>query len=121
MPAVNVRLSDKLDLQAAYVIAKDDNWTLTEPATEVEYSGIRAVASYFINDRWNLSVHYDQYKTKDEVDETYLPEYHILYAPVITYLCRENVRISLYPGFDLRDVDSKLKKNIFLLNIRAAI
>jgi hypothetical protein len=118
MPAVNLRYGDRVDIQAAYVIARDDNWSLAETKEELEYNGVRLVGSYFISQRWILSTHYDNYSSDNKA---LLPEYHILYVPVVTYLARENFRVSLYPGFDLRDVDSDLKRHTVFLNLRVAI
>lgn len=121
MPSANLRYADKVDVQAAYVIAKDDNWALTPGAEELEYSGVRLVGSYFVSPRWIVSMHYDNFSAKDEDDEALLADYHLLFLPVVTYLRRENLRISLYPGIDLRDVDSDLKRHTAFINIRAAI
>ena len=115
IPSLNLRFRDKIDIQGAYVYAKDDNWTLTVPARELKFRGVRGVASYYINDHWALSVHYDRYTAEPK---ELLPEFHRLVFPVITYKPRDNWRISLYPEIDLRDVPSDSKQHKFYLNIR---
>jgi hypothetical protein len=119
MPGVNIRWNDKLDIQGAFVMAKDDNWTLTETKNELKYDGFRAVGSYYVNNSWIVSMHFDKYKAKDDEDSSLLPEANFLYLPV-TYLMRQNLRVTLYPGIDLRDVDSDLKRHTVFVNIRSA-
>jgi hypothetical protein len=121
MPGVNLRYRDKLDVQAVYVIAHEDNRTLAAVDRELDYGGIRAVGTWFLNDRWSLGAHYDNSSVSDEVDKALLPEYHFLFIPVVTYSWRENFRISLYPGLDLRDVDSDAKNHTVFFNIRTSI
>ncbi|MBI5058724.1 hypothetical protein HZB60_02950 [candidate division KSB1 bacterium] len=131
MPGLNLRWKDKFDLQAAYVMGTEDNRKLVGTgAKEIAYNGIRAVGSYFVNERWILSFHYDNVTTSDE-DKANLAaadplktDYQFLYIPVVTYLMRENIRVSLYPGLDLRDkekISDKENHHLFYVNIRAAI
>lgn len=123
MPGFNLRYDDTIDLQGAFVIGKDDNWNLAaapDEEEEVEFSGLRMVGSYIASPKWVVSFHYDNFSAKDEEDDALLPEYHMLFLPVLTYLPRENLRVSLYPGLDLRDVDSDLKRNTVFLNLRTA-
>lgn len=119
MPGLNIRYAEKFDLQAAYVLGTEDNRNLsTATPSNVDYDGVRAVASYFINNQWALSAHFDQYKSDPE---TAIREYQFLYVPVPTYSLRENFRISLYPGFDLKGDAAGVKHNVYLINIRTAI
>jgi hypothetical protein len=121
MPGLNLRYNGRLDIQAVYVIAHEDNQTLAVTDRELDYKGFRAVGTYLVNDRWSLGAHYDNYRADDDADEGLLPEYHFLFLPVVTYHWRENFRVSLYPGLDLRDVDSDLKNHTVFVNIRTAI
>lgn len=131
MPGVNLRWNDKIDLQAAYVMAKEDNRKLAATgAKEVSYNGIRAVGSYFINDKWIVSFHYDNITMSDDdkaniaASDPLKTDYNFLYVPVFTYLMRENIRVSLYPGLDMRDkekIADKENHHQLLINIRAAI
>ncbi len=131
MPGLNLRYDNKIDLQAAYVMATEDNRKLAASnAKEISYNGIRAVGSYFVDDKWILSFHYDNITTSDD-DKANLAsgdplrtDYQFLYIPVITYLVRQNVRVSFYPGIDLRDkekISDKENHHQFLINIRAVI
>lgn len=116
MPSLNLRFRDKLDVQGAYVFAHDDNWTLDSLADiENEFGGVRLVASYYLGDAFAVSTHYDYYSADNDA---LLATENRLYLPVLTYLPRQNVRFSLYPGYDLRDVDGDLKRHEILLNIR---
>ncbi len=133
MPSLNLRWADKIDLQAAYVMVSEDNRRLlpeTANPEAVSYGGIRTVGSYILNDHWALSFHYDMITASDD-DKANLAagdplqvDYSFLYIPVITYLYRENFRVSFYPGIDLRDeadLPFGQKHNLFFINIRTAI
>lgn len=118
MPGLNLRWNDKLDIQASYVIGIDDNFNLDSVNTakkELNYQGVRALGNYHVNDFWSVGGQYDHYWSDNS---SRLAEEWWAYFPVLTYMPRENIRLSLYPGFDLRDVADNLKKHEILTNIR---
>jgi len=118
MPGFNLRWADKVDIQASYVVGVEDNWnldTLAASRKDIQFQGDRIFASYYLNDKWILQGSWDNYWADDS---KLLAEERRAYFPVITYLPRENVRITLYPGFDLRDVSDNQKHHELLTNIR---
>lgn len=117
MPGVNIRYADKIDIQASYVIGVEDNFALDTASAakkELDLQGARIFASYYATDKWALQGSYDHYWTKNSL----IAEERRMYFPVVTYFPRENIRISAYPGWDLRDVADNVKKYEFLTNIR---
>ncbi len=118
MPGFNIRLGDKLDIQGSYVIGIEDNWnldTLTASKKKIVFQGDRIVGSYILGTHWAVSGQWDNYWADNQ---NLLGEERRVYLPVITYFAQENIRISLYPGFDLRDVDDNQKHHEILTNIR---
>jgi hypothetical protein len=124
-PQVNVRYLDKLDIQAAYISAKDDNWTLAAPGAEKEwkYSGIGLEAGYMPNMRWHLGLHYDYYSSDSTIAiGTYAGEPIWQYqriVPGITYIINQNLRFTAYFEKDLSDDRGTDLSDKLYLNMRA--
>lgn len=119
VPQFNLRWNDKLDLQFAYVMASDDNWTLTSTAKEFKYSGIGIEAGYFLNEKWMLGIHYDNVASDDlNNDGKDDLEYQRL-VPTATYIINENIRTTAYYSMDLKEQPTGSKANNQLwVNIR---
>lgn len=116
-PQLNLRWKG-LDLQAAYVIAKDDNWSLVaNPTEDFKYNGIALDCGYMINEKWNAAVHFDSYSSDNEVDGVKILDYKRI-VPALTYIINENIRTTAYYEADISDKDADLKVSKFYLNIR---
>lgn len=95
-PQVNLRM-DNWDIQAAYVMASEDNWTLTDPATSLDYSGFSIVGSYMMG-KWYPTIMLDNITAADN------PGMELMkFKPALSYLWKENVRFGVYGQFDLRE------------------
>ena len=119
-PQLNVRYKGVFDLQAAYVMAEDDNWSLaaTKPADKFKYSGMAVEAGYMPYEDWHFAVHYDKYNSDDKnPNGKYIFEYQRV-VPVVTYIINQNIRMSLYYEKDLSDKDAKLLVDKFSMNVR---
>jgi hypothetical protein len=119
-PQVCIRYQGKLDVQAAYVIAEDDNRALVaNPTSSFKYKGVAAEAGYMPTSEWHLAVHYDNFESDDLIMGTSTPviEYHRI-VPAVTYLIpNENLRFTLYYEKELRDIPVKVDK--LSINMRA--
>lgn len=117
MPGFNLRWNDKVDIQGSYVFGFEDNWKLDSVQAakkEIDFQGLRALGNYHATDFWSYGGQYDHYWSHDGL----LAEERWLSFPVVTFMPRENIRLSLYPIFDLRDVADNLKKHEVTTNIR---
>ncbi|HEY4612682.1 MAG TPA: hypothetical protein VII11_06835 [Bacteroidota bacterium] len=106
VPSVNIRYAEKVDIQAAYMIAEDKNWGLVaSPAKSFKYSGIAVEATYMPSDIWQLGLHYDQYASDDKLTSGTnngkpVFEYQRI-VPAVTYVVNQNMRFSVYYEKDL--------------------
>lgn len=106
VPSINIRYNEQLDIQAAYMIAKDDNWNLVaNPASDFKYSGIAFEAGYMPEEMWHFGLHYDQYAADDKIvggfnDGKPVFEYQRI-VPVVTYIINQNIRFSAYYEKDI--------------------
>jgi hypothetical protein len=123
-PQLNIRYDERLDVQAAYVIAKDKNRSLVaSPTEDFEYSGVALEAGYMPRPTWHLGIHYDKYESDNEfttgpnIGKPVL-EYHRI-VPALTYVLNENIRGSLYWEHDLTDKASEDKVDKVYFNVRA--
>ncbi len=122
-PQINVRYRDKLDIQAAYVIANDDNWTFSTTAKEWKYSGLAVEAGYIPNPRWHFGLHYDSYSS----DSTFasgdykgdpIKQYQRV-VPGVTYVVNQNIRFTLYYEKNLSDARGAKLVDKAYINMRA--
>ncbi|MBM2814592.1 MAG: hypothetical protein HW421_1354 [Ignavibacteria bacterium] len=120
-PQLNIRYRNMFDLQAAYVMAEDENWDLaaTKPADKFKYSGLAVEAGFMPNDEWHFALHYDKFNSDDKVAATgkYIFEYQRV-VPVITYIINQNIRMSLYYEKELSDKDAKELIDRISMNMR---
>lgn len=120
VPSINIRYKEKLDIQAAYMIAEDKNWALVaNPASSFKYSGTAIEAGYMPNDIWHFGLHYDNYRSDDKVAATgkYVLDYQRI-VPAITYIVNQNMRFSVYYEKDLTDKPSDQIVDRIYLNLR---
>ena len=119
-PQLNIRYRNMFDLQAAYVMAEDENWALaaTKPADKFKYSGMAVEAGYMPNESWQFALHYDKFNSNDkDANGKYIFEYQRI-VPVITYIVNQNIRTSLYYEKDLSDKDAKSLIDKISMNVR---
>lgn len=115
-PQLNLRWKG-LDLQAAYVMATEDNWLLvSNPAEDFKFNGMAIDCGYMINENWHAAVHYDNFSS-DEVGGVKLLDYQRI-VPALTYIINENIRFSAYYEADISDKDENLKVAKFYVNMR---
>lgn len=106
VPSLNIRYNGQYDIQAAYMIAKDDNWNLvSNPTSDFKYSGVVVEAGYMPDEMWHLGLHYDQYSSSDNItggvnDGKPVFEYQRI-VPSVTYVVNQNIRFSAYFEKDL--------------------
>jgi hypothetical protein len=107
-PQLNIRYRGRVDIQAAYVLAKDDNRSfVASGATEFKYNGIAIEAGYMPNPKWHLALHYDKYTSDNEntsgarVGKPILEFQRVV--PAVTYVINQNIRTSVYYEKDLSD------------------
>jgi hypothetical protein len=109
-PQVNVRYDERLDVQAAYVVAKDKNRSLVAiPTEDFDYSGIAAEAGYMPTPTWHLGIHYDDYESDNEVAGNPVIEFQRI-VPAVTYLLNQNIRGSIYWEHNLLDPAAGTKR-----------
>ncbi|MBI4508895.1 MAG: hypothetical protein HY698_04620 [Deltaproteobacteria bacterium] len=100
-PAANLRLRD-LDVIAAYVFARDDNYTLAANGSEVEaeFQGVFLQAGHPLGTMFHLAAQYDGIWSDDD------PKLELQkLALALSFQPRENWRIILMPRFDLQSKD----------------
>jgi len=118
-PQVTIRYNDKLDLQAAYVIAKDDNWYLVaSPTSDFNYEGIGIAARYMIDDKWSCGIQYDKYDSDNQIAGVKVLDYNRL-TPALTYILNGNMSVTAYYEANLLDLPTDTKVNKFYINLRA--
>lgn len=122
-PQLNIRWNNSLDIQAAYVIAKDDNWYMTPTKQSLSFNGLAIDAGYLINENWFAGVHYDNYSS-ETINNVKVLDYQRL-VPAITYIINQNFRLTLYFEYNMtkdqkNPITNKLNENIqkLYLNIR---
>jgi hypothetical protein len=99
--ATNIRFNDKFDLQAVYLIAKDDNYGLAETPVETEYQGLTVSAAYWTYPVY-IVVQYDQINSDD------LPGLEIRkLSPSIWLFMRENFKAGIAARLDVSNSDVK--------------
>jgi hypothetical protein len=109
-PQVNVRYDERLDIQAAYVVAKDRNRSLVAiPTEDFDYSGFAAEAGYMPTPTWHLGLHYDDYESDNEVAGNPVIEFQRI-VPAVTYLLNQNIRGSIYWEHNLLDPAAGTKR-----------
>ncbi|MDP1678385.1 MAG: hypothetical protein Q8L88_16125 [Bacteroidota bacterium] len=110
-PQINIRYIEKLDIQAGYIIAEDNNWSLVaNPAKSFKFTGLAFDAGYLLSNSWHVGAHYDNYSSEDKVVATGKPVLNFQrVVPVVTYILNENMRYSIYYEADLTDVPSTVK------------
>ena len=115
-PQLTIRYDEILDIQAAYVTAKDDNWTLSSPPTEVKYSGFALTASVIPVEEWEFGFHYDVYSADELAGGVKpIPDFHRV-VPVIRFFFNQNISIGLYYEKDLTSTADKVDRIYF--NVR---
>ncbi|MEP7026989.1 MAG: hypothetical protein ABI960_00200 [Candidatus Eisenbacteria bacterium] len=113
-PQINLRCSDKLDVQWAYVWAKEDNRALVAlPAKDYKYQGTALETGYMPNDKWQVGAHYDWYQQGEKGDV--IGKFHRV-VPTVTRVLNQNWRATVYFEHNLRDVPNKVDK--IYLNVR---
>lgn len=122
-PQVNIRWNNSLDIQAAYVIAKDDNWFMAANKQSLSFNGLAVDAGYLVNEDWHIAVHYDNYSS-EKIGNVKILDYQRI-VPAITYIINGNFRLTLYFEYDMtkdkpNPITKELNKNIqkLYLNIR---
>jgi hypothetical protein len=117
-PQVNLRWTDKLDVQAAYVLAHDDNWGLVANPTEgFDFQGVAVEAGYMPRPEWHLGLHYDQYQSDNEVAGKPVLDFQRI-VPALTYVFNQNFRATVYLEHDLLDRPAGTKVERVYLNLR---
>lgn len=117
-PQLTVRFKDLFDVQAAYVIGKEDNWGLAaSPSEDFEFNGIGAAARIFITSDWSCGLQYDKYSSTNEAAGKKVLDYHRL-VPTLTYVVNGNISLTAYYEANLLDIPSETKVNKFYLNMR---
>ncbi len=122
-PQVNIRWNN-LDIQAAYVIAKDDNWTLTPTKQSLSFNGLAIDAGYLLSEDFHIAIHYDNYSS-EKVNDVKVLDYQRV-VPAISYIVNHNFRLTLYFEYDMTKdkpnplIPSFTDKNIqkLYLNVR---
>lgn len=122
-PQINIRYLGKLDIQAAYVSAKDDNWTLSTTPVEWKYAGLAVEAGYMPNPRWQLGLHYDYYSsdsvfTSGNYAGDPIWQYQRI-VPGVGYVINQNIRFNVYYEKDLSDERGTKLSDKLYLNMRS--
>jgi hypothetical protein len=118
-PQVNIRYREQVDVQAAYVMGKDDNRGLVANSTgEFKYKGVAFEGGYMPRRMVHLGVHYDKYSSDNKLP-TGKPviEFHRI-VPAVTYVINQNFRASVYYEKNLLDIPSAQKVDKLYLNLR---
>lgn len=122
-PQINIRYNDRLDIQAAMVFAKDDNWKLVaDPASDYKYSGVFVEGGYMPNNKWHMGLHYDKYSSDDKIsggdyDGEPVVQYQRI-VPALTYVINQNIRFTLYWEKNLSDERGTKLVDKLVLNMR---
>jgi hypothetical protein len=122
-PQINIRYKDRLDIQAAMVFAKDENWKLVaNPAADYKYSGVAFEGGYMPNNKWHLGLHYDKYSSKDKFaggpyDGDPIVHYQRV-VPAVTYIINQNIRFTLYWEKNLSDERGTKLVDKLVVNMR---
>lgn len=122
-PQVNIRYLDKVDVQAAYVIAEEKNYAfVASPASSFKYSGIALEAGYMPSAEWHCGLHYDKYSSDNKIATgTYAGKAVLEYqriVPALTYIINENIRGTLYYEKNLSEDRGVKLVDKLLFNIR---
>jgi hypothetical protein len=124
-PQINIRFEDLIDLQAAFVIGKDENRGLNKISTEkpqvdFDYSGVGLDLGVKPLDFLHLAVHYDNFKSEAKIPDTDKPvvEYHRI-VPAATLILNQNIRGTLYYEKDLTDKPAGDVVDKIYINLRA--
>jgi hypothetical protein len=119
VPSINVRLGD-FDFQAGYIYGEDDNIRLAAVPAKGRFDGWTTVLAYVGDSRWVPGLQWDVTDIeKPTPSGTYLEMNRL--TPTLTYLIRENMRVTAYAAFDLLE-DSPAhpaEQHEFIVNIRA--
>lgn len=123
-PQLNIRYNDQVDVQAAYVMGKDDNRALvTNPTASFKYKGVAFEGGYMPKKMVHLGLHYDKYSSDDKIPAGQpnagkpIIEYHRI-VPAVTYVINQNFRASVYFEKNLLDIPSGQKVDKLYLNLR---
>ncbi len=109
-PQVNIRYDERLDVQAAYVSAKETNRNLVaSPTEDFDYAGVAIEAGYMPTTTWHFGLHFDDYDSDNEVAGKPVIEFQRI-VPAVTYLLNENIRGSIYWEHNLLDPAPGAKK-----------
>jgi hypothetical protein len=117
-PQVNLRWSERVDIQAAYIQGHDDNWSLVaNPTEEFDFKGVAVEAGYMPKPEWHFALHYDQYRSDNEVSGKPVLDFNRI-VPAVTYVFNQSFRTSLYYEHDLLDKPAGQKVNRVYVNFR---
>ncbi len=108
--SANARYMDKFDLQAAYQIGKDDNYTLDAIPVETKFHGFTINGAYWAYPFY-VVLQYDQINSDD------IPSLEMnKLSPSVWVFMRENFKFGLAVRFDVSDAE--VKKHEYALQIR---
>jgi hypothetical protein len=124
VPSLNLRLGG-LDLQAGYVLGKEDNTTLAAVPAKGEFDGYTVLAAYVGDSRWIPGIEWDVTREKiafplaTGANKGFPTEMKRL-TPNLTYMIRENMRVTAYAAIDLLDTPAHPDaQHEFIINLRA--
>lgn len=99
--AANVRYGENYDFQFTYQIGEDDNYTLTTPAVNADFTGFTGVGAYW-KDPYYFVIQYDQ------IDSNDLPGIEVKkVSPSIWYFLRDNFKVGIASRIDVSNATSK--------------
>lgn len=99
--SANARYLDKFDLQAAFQIGRDDNYSFEAVPAEAKFQGMTISAAYWTYP-WYVVLQYDQ---ADSDDIPALETNRI--SPSIWFFARENFKAGIAARFDVSDAPVK--------------
>lgn len=106
-----------VDVMAAYLYGRDENWTLAAGGAEkpLVFRGVTAWLSHQPTPTWQAVLGYDYIQSGDDTTLDFNKV-----TPSIWYLPRENLKIGVVNRLDLQSTDPNHpdKKHEFLVNIR---
>ena len=114
IPAVNIRVNEKFDLQAAARFGHEDNFLLAtgQDVRDGDFDGWGLTAAYMINDVWQPALQYDAVNSGDIISQE--KEWLTL---GLSYFPLDQFRIAGYLRLDLAD-NKPNEQNEFFINMR---
>ncbi|OIO04201.1 MAG: hypothetical protein AUJ51_02375 [Elusimicrobia bacterium CG1_02_56_21] len=118
-PGVTIRYKG-LDLQGAFLYAKEDNYKLAAAKNKAITRGVGAGAGYYIKDNVYGHLQYDWLASKDARNlGKYITEHYV--SPSVWFFPRANIRMGLTGKYDMdaKNANHKFKKHEVFSTIRA--